>query len=86
VAIRFLKNMCIPLAMNSEFQDGFQKGLKSVTILIKNSPDRIIAPTALRYIFRRVHKTANIISCVTSVCLSVRMEELGSDRMDFHEI
>ena len=45
--------MCILLAINPEFQDGVQRSLKSVTIQIKNQPDRIIAPNALRYICRR---------------------------------
>jgi hypothetical protein len=39
------------------------------------------------YIFRRVQKIAKSdITYITSVCPSVRMEQLGSHWTDFHEI
>ena len=85
MAIRFLNDLCILLAMNPEFQDGVQRSLKSVIILIKNYPDRTIAPTASRYIFWR--GSQNCEYCLLAASrVSARMEELCSDRMDFHEI
>jgi len=37
-------------------------------------------------VFRRVRKIAKNDYWLCHVCPSVRMEQLGSDRMDFHEI